>query len=87
MASESHNMEPEDAAARRAVAPVTVYTLDQLPPNDSAFYGNLRDGMTLIDSVTVPPRDALSPGNHGDPDFAHDRADHHRGYGAVLFLL
>ena len=58
MATEVHNTEPADAAARRAVAPVTVYTLDQLPPYDSAFYENARGGMTLIDSVTVPPRDA-----------------------------
>ena len=50
--------EPEDAAARRAVEPVTVYTVDRLPPYDRAFYENVRGGMTLVDELTVPPRDA-----------------------------
>ena len=44
---------------RRAagVEPVTVYTVDRLPPYDRAFYETVRDGMTRIVELTVPPRD------------------------------
>ncbi len=58
MAIEAQYPEPADAAARRAVEPVTVYTVDRLPPYDRAFYETVRGGMTLVDEVTVPPRDA-----------------------------
>ena len=58
MAIEAQYPEPADAAARRAVEPVTVYTMDRLPPFDRAFYETVRGGMTLVDEVTVPPRDA-----------------------------
>ena len=49
---------PLDAAARRAAAPVVVYAREQLPAVDLAFYGRARDGMTKVDEVVVPPRDA-----------------------------
>ena len=58
MAMVSPNPEPQDAAARRAVAPVTVYTLDQLPPFDGPFYEKLRETMQQGDSFVVAPRDA-----------------------------
>ena len=58
MAIPAHYPEPADAAARRAAEPVTVYTMDRLPPFDRAFYETVRGGMTLVDEVTVPPRDA-----------------------------
>ena len=45
-------------SARRAVAPVTVYTLDQLPPFDGPFYEKLRETMQQVDSFVVAPRDA-----------------------------
>ena len=54
----AQNPEPADAAARRAVKPVTVYTLDKLPVYDRGFYETARSDMTLVDEVTVPPRDA-----------------------------
>ena len=49
--------EPADAAARRAVEPVTVYTVDELPAWDRTFYETVRRDMTLADELTVPPRD------------------------------
>ncbi|MDE0370920.1 MAG: DUF1989 domain-containing protein [Rhodospirillales bacterium] len=50
--------EPADAAARRAVRPVTVYPLDRLPPYDRTFYETVRSRMTSVHALTVPPRDA-----------------------------
>ena len=50
-------MQPADADARRNAAPVLTYTVDQLPPVDTAFYARARDGMTLTDTIIVPPRD------------------------------
>ncbi len=58
MAIEAQYPEPADAAARRAVEPVTVYTVDRLPPYDRTFYETVRGGMTLVDEIVVPPRDA-----------------------------
>ena len=58
MAIPAQNPEPADAAARRAVKPVTVYTLDKLPVYDRDFYETVRGDMTLVDELTVPPRDA-----------------------------
>ena len=57
MAIPAHQPEPADAAARRAVAPVTVYAVDRLPRYDPTFYETVRSGMTLVDAITVPPRD------------------------------
>ena len=51
------NAEPADAAARRAVEPVTVYAVDSLPAFDRTFYDAVRTDMTLVDELTVPPRD------------------------------
>ena len=58
MANASPQPEPNDAAARRAVEPVLVYALDSLPPFDSVFYESVRSELTLVDELTVPPRDA-----------------------------
>ena len=58
MAIPAQYPEPEDAAARRAVEPVTVYTVDRLPPYDRAFYESVRAGMTRVGEIVVPPRDA-----------------------------
>jgi uncharacterized protein YcgI (DUF1989 family) len=58
MAIPAQNPAPPDAEARRTVKPVTVYTLDQLPEYDQAFYENVRANMTLTDEIVVPPRDA-----------------------------
>jgi hypothetical protein len=50
--------EPADAAARRAVAPVVCYDVAAVPRLDPAFVARLRAGLTGIDEVVVPPRDA-----------------------------
>ena len=49
---------PADADARRAIKPVTVYTVDTLPVPDMATYAAARKTMELTDEVIVPPRDA-----------------------------
>ncbi len=54
----AQNPEPADAAVRRAVKPVTVYTLDRLPVYDRGFYETIRSDMTLVDELIVLPRDA-----------------------------
>lgn len=53
-----HHAAPVDADARRAAKPVVCYTVDQVPPVDMALYRRVRDGATVVDSVTVPPREA-----------------------------
>ncbi len=58
MAIAAQNPEPADAAARRAIQPVTVYTLDKLPAYDQEFYEAVRSDMTLVDTLTIAPRDA-----------------------------
>lgn len=50
--------EPDDAAARRAMSPVTCYPADCLPAVDLAALGAARDSWQRIAAVTVPPRDA-----------------------------
>ena len=49
---------PEDADARRAIKPVTVYTIDMLPAPDMATYAAARKTMQLTDEFIVLPRDA-----------------------------
>ncbi len=49
---------PADAEARKAVVPVICYPVDTLPTHDKAFFDRAKEGMTLVDSVTVQPRDA-----------------------------
>ena len=58
MARAAQHPEPADAAARRATEPVTVYTVDGLPPFDRTFYETVRSDLTLVKALTVPPRDA-----------------------------
>ncbi len=58
MAERPANAEPSDAAGRRAAPPIICYTVDTLPAVDMAFYEGARSGMTKIEELTVPPRDA-----------------------------
>ena len=58
MAIVSRHSEPDDAAARWAVEPVLVYAVDSLPAFDRAFYETVRNDLTLVQELTVPPRDA-----------------------------
>ena len=57
MAIPAQHPEPADAAARRAVEPVIVYTVDKLPAWHRTFYETVRTGPTLVHVLTVPPRD------------------------------
>ena len=51
---------PEDAAARQAVAPVICYPVEGLPRPDLAGYRALRDGLTVVERLRIPPREAGS---------------------------
>ena len=57
MAIPPQHAEPVDAAARRAVEPVTVYAVGSLPAYDGTFYETVRTDMILVDELTVPPRE------------------------------
>ena len=52
------NAPPADAAARRAASPVICYPVATLPRPDLAAYRALRDGLQLVETVVVPPREA-----------------------------
>ena len=60
---------PPDADARRAAPPTVCYDVDALPPaRDPAWLERWRAGLTVIDTVVVPPRDARTfrvPAGHG----------------------
>ena len=60
MAGQSRTQAPPDAAERRAVKPVIVYALEQLPKFDAAFYDGVRADMTKVSEFTIPPRDATA---------------------------
>ena len=67
MRPEANVAPPDDAAARRAVASVVCYPVDALPRPDVASYRAVRDGWSLVDRVTVPPREAAcfaAPAGH-----------------------
>lgn len=49
---------PDDADARRAVAPVICYPTETLPQPDLALYRAAREGMEKVAETTVPPREA-----------------------------
>ncbi len=51
---------PPDAALRRAAPLVVTYPVEQLPPVDWAMLDQARAGMTLTETVIVPPRDGRS---------------------------
>ena len=52
------NQAPDDADARRAIKPVTVYTVETLPAPDMATYTAARKTVELADELIVPPREA-----------------------------
>ncbi|MEL6466135.1 MAG: DUF1989 domain-containing protein [Pseudomonadota bacterium] len=51
---------PQDADARRAIAPIICYPPDTLPPPDMQAYARARDGMAKISEVIAAPRDAAT---------------------------
>ncbi|MBV1895006.1 MAG: urea carboxylase-associated family protein, partial [Rhodobacteraceae bacterium] len=50
--------EPDDAAARRAIAPVICYPVEDLPQPDLPLYQLARLQARKTDEVLVPPREA-----------------------------
>ena len=58
MTAAKRHSEPHNAAARRAVEPVLVYSVESVPPFDRAFYEAVRSDLTLVEELVVPPRDA-----------------------------
>ncbi len=53
-------MPPPDAGARRAVPPVICYPAATLPQPDLPLYRYARERASLVQTVTVPPRDAAA---------------------------
>jgi len=51
-------IEPQDAAARRAVKPVICYPVETLPVPDMVSLTHARATLTKVDEVLIPPRDA-----------------------------
>lgn len=51
-------IEPQDAAARRAIKPVICYPVETLPVPDMASLTHARATLTKLDEVLIPPRDA-----------------------------
>jgi len=49
---------PQDADARRAVAPVICYPNETLPQPDLAQYRAAREGASKLSEILIPPRDA-----------------------------
>ena len=49
---------PQDGAQRKAIEPVICYPPETLPAIDSDMLSAARASMTLVERVTVPPRDA-----------------------------
>lgn len=49
---------PADAQARQQIEPVVCYPISTLPPFDADRFAKAREGMELIDEVTIAPRDA-----------------------------
>ncbi len=50
--------QPPDAALRRAARPLVCYSVENLPPLDTAFYNEARSDLTKLSELIVPPRDA-----------------------------
>lgn len=51
---------PDDADARRAIAPVICYPTDTLPSPDMAMYARILDTARKVSEVRVPPRQAAT---------------------------
>ncbi len=49
---------PQDAALRKAIAPVICYPTETLPRPDLSAYRALRDGLRVTERITVPAREA-----------------------------
>lgn len=52
------NQAPSDAETRMSVEPVICYPTDSLPTYDPLVFAQAREGMVLVDEVTIGPRDA-----------------------------
>lgn len=51
---------PADAAARKSVSPVICYPTETLPRPDITAYRKARESAELVQTVTVPPREAAT---------------------------
>ena len=57
MSLDARSVPPADAAARRAVKPVVCYPVETLPAPDMSRLAAVRETLTKIDEVIVPPRE------------------------------
>jgi len=49
---------PNDAADRKAVAPVICYPVETLPKPNMTLYAQARESLTKTDTIMIPPREA-----------------------------
>lgn len=49
---------PADAQTRKAIPPVVCYPVEGLPAPDMALYRSARAGLTPVETIMVPPREA-----------------------------
>ncbi len=56
----AENLAPADAIERKAIKPVICYPADTLTPQTDDFRRQFRANLELLESVTIPPRDARS---------------------------
>lgn len=54
------NKAPDDAQARKEIAPVVCYPIDTLPAHNQSFYGEARKTLELVDEVIAAPREAAT---------------------------
>lgn len=54
-----YHIAPANAEKRRSAKPVICYPTGGLPPPDMTLYRNAREGLELIRSITIPPREAI----------------------------
>lgn len=52
------NQAPSDAKVRKSIEPVICYPTDSMPAYDPSIFAQAREGMSLVDEVTIAPRDA-----------------------------
>ena len=49
---------PQDAEARKSVTPVVCYPIDSLSDFDPDYYAHSREKLSVVDEVSIAPRDA-----------------------------
>jgi len=60
--------QPADAQSRREAPAIVCYNVDSVPGREDAFLNDWRSGLEVVETLTVPPREASTfsvPAGHG----------------------